>query len=92
MHGAKLQRLDQVRETSRVVGERESRRKIGGTPGARLIPGDHREVVGQALELRLPVAPVSSRAVREHERRALTLPLVRNLEPVYSEDLHFGRV
>lgn len=44
---AERERFDQVGEAIGVVGEAEARRQIGGAAGPRLVPGDHRELVGQ---------------------------------------------
>ena len=61
---AELEVLDQRGEAVRVVREVEVRRDVGRLARARLVPRDDGELVGQALELRLPEAPIRRRAVK----------------------------
>src|SRR5215218_4078462 len=82
------ERLDQCRETVRVVRQAEIRGYVGGSACARLIPRDDRELVGQSGELRPPDAAIRGGAVHEHQRRSRADTLVGELEPVHRNDLH----
>ncbi len=88
---AERERVDQRPEAVCVVRQTEARRHIGGMAGARLVPGDDRELVGEGSELRLPDAAVLTGAMDEHERRSLADALIRNVEPVEPDDVHWSK-
>ena len=90
MRRAELELLDQRGEAVRVAGQVEVRGDVGRLARAGLVPRHDRELVGQALELRLPEAPVRRGAMHEHERRPLTGAPVGDVEPVPLEGRAHG--
>jgi hypothetical protein len=82
------ERLDQRRERVRVAGQAEALRQVGGPAGPWLVPGDDRELLGQADELELPDAAVLGGAVDKDQGWSLTGPLVGDPEPARLDELH----
>ncbi len=78
--GVEPERADQARHGIGVVREGEVRRRIGRSARAGLVPGDHREPVGEALELWVPHPAVGHRAVQQHQRRPRSGPLVGDFQ------------
>ena len=85
---AERDRVDQRRKAVRVLREAEVRGHVRGAARSRLVPGDHRELVRQVGQLRLPHAAVRGSTVDEHERRPLSGTLIGDLEPVRPHYLH----
>jgi hypothetical protein len=62
----------------RVPVEPEIVGRVERPPAARGIPGHSRELVGQCIELEIPLTAVPHGAVKKHERRAVAATLVRD--------------
>jgi len=63
-------RIEELSETVRPVGDREWIRRVGGSTGTRGIPGEDPEPIGEIRELRFPHPRVAEEPVEKDQRRA----------------------
>jgi hypothetical protein len=72
------ERLDEPGEAVGVAGQAVLLGRVPGVAAPWRVPGDHRELVGELVELGAPVAAVAACAVEQQERRPFAAPLERD--------------
>ena len=90
MGSAQTQAVDETGDALREADLVEAGRSVRRPAAAGRIPGDHRELVGQLVELALPQPAVDVRTVEEYEAGASSGPAEADAQAGHVDDVNLG--